>query len=138
MAEHNVGDIIKCGGCSKKVTVRQVTGDGLKVTNAPCGKCFNDNTISSEKWERGPAEVDLLNQSEVVRYMRDLINLNPLLENGADAALEIFLEKLEVAGYSFEARTRLLSYASTNTRYDHMTDLHGKKLVPRVIGSSGY
>lgn len=138
MAEHKVGDIIKCGGCHKKVTVRQVIGGGLLVINAPCGKCYDENMISSEKWERGPAEVDMLNQSEVVRYMRDLMNLNPLLENGADAELEIFMEKLTEAGYSFEARMRLLSYASTNTRYDYITDPYGKKLVPRVIDSSGY
>lgn len=138
MAEYKVGDKIKCGGCGKDVTVRQVIGGGLKVTNAPCGECFNENLLSSEKWERGPAEVDLLNQSEVVRYMRDLINLNALLENGADAALDVFMEKLEVAGYSRTARVRLLQYATTNTRYDHMVDSQGKKLVPRIIKSGGY
>ena len=138
MAEYKAGDIIKCGGCHKKVTILEMTRGGSKVIYAPCEKCMAENIISSEKWERGPAEVDLMNQSEVVRHMRDLINLSSLLEDGADAALELFTAKLKAAGYSVDTIHRFLTYASTNTRYDHMTDLYGKKLVPRVIQEGGY
>jgi len=137
MVELKAGDKTKCGRCNKKVTVLEITSSGSKVICAPCEVCCVQNTISSEKWVRGPAEVDLTNQHEVVRYMRDLINLSSLLEQGADSELSIFMSKLKAAGYSDTARQRLLQYASTNTRYDHLTDVLGRKLVPRVIPDGG-
>jgi len=141
METFNVGQKTNCRKCKKRVTILEVTTDVLRVVYAPCEACSTQNVISSEKLEnreRGPAEVDLLNQSEVVRHIRDLINLSPLLENGADPLIELFLDKLKGVGYSFEECLRLLTYAATNTRYDYITDLHGRKLVPRVIKEGGY
>ncbi|MBE3101803.1 MAG: hypothetical protein IMZ47_05980 [Firmicutes bacterium] len=142
MEKFNVGQATRCTKCKKMVTILEVVTEGLRVIYAPCEVCSTQNVISSEKLEnreRGPAEVDLLNQSEVVRYMRDLINLSSLLENGADPLIELFMDKLKEAGYSYKERQRLLTYAATNTRYDHMTDEGGRNLVPRVIpNGAGY
>jgi len=136
MEKFNVGEKTTCSKCKKRVTIQEVTTKALRVICAPCESCSTQNVISSEQvgsLERGPAEVDLLNQSEVVRYMRDLINLSSLLENGADPLIELFMRKLDEVGYSFKERMRLLGYASINTRYDFITDGFGKKLVPKVI-----
>ena len=79
------------------------------------------------------AEVDLLNQSEVVRYIRDLINLAEVMQGNLDDTLFDFTSKLKNAGYSAKAIQQLLIYASTNTRYDHVTDDFGNQIVPRAI-----
>lgn len=133
MEEPKVGKKIQCKQCHKKVTVLEITRAGSKIICAPCKDCTSENILIFDEWERGPAEVDLLNQYEVVRYIRDLINLSGLLENGLDEELNSFMQMLRAAGYSDTVRQRLLNFATTNTRYDHMTDIFGRKLVPRVI-----
>lgn len=133
MEEPKVGKKIQCKQCHKKVTVLEVIRGGSKLICAPCKKCSIENVIIYDEWEQGAAEVDLLNQYEVTRHIRDLINLSELLENGLDDELSSFMRKLGAAGYSDAMRQRLLNFATTNTRYDHMTDIFGRKLVPRVI-----
>jgi len=128
---------IQCTQCHKKVRVLEITRGGSKIICAPCKDCTCENIISSEKWERRAAEVDLLDQHEVVRYIRDLINLSELLENGLDEELNSFMQMLRAAGYSDEVRQKFLGYATANTRYDHMTDGFGRNLVPRVIPNNG-
>jgi len=137
MEEPKVGEKIQCGQCHKKVTVLEVTRGGSKVVYAPCNDCSCENVLASTKWERGAAEVDLLNQYEVVRHIRDLINLSPRLVNGLDEELNSFMQMLKAAGYSDKVRQKFLSYATTNTRYDRMTDSFGRNLVPRVIPDGG-
>jgi len=108
---------MNCGHCGKKVEILEVTGNGLKIKYAPCKKCSCQNIISEEKWERGPAEVDLLDDREVIQYIRDLLNLSDLLENGFNTELLIFIRKLKRAGHSDARIHQFITYAGYNTRY---------------------
>lgn len=116
-----LGIILKkmnCGHCGKKVEILEVVGDGLKIKYAPCKKCDCQNIISEEKWERGPAEVDLLNDREIIQYIRDLLNLSDLLENDLDTELLTFIRKLKRAGYTDSRINQFITYAGYNTRYN--------------------
>jgi len=107
----------KCKRCGKKVEVLEVTGGGSITKYAPCKNCTCENLISTEKWERGPAEVDVLSNSEIIQYIRDLINLSGLLENGFNSELLAFIRTLKKAGYSDDRIHQFITYAGYNTRY---------------------
>jgi len=116
-------DKMKCKKCGKKVEILEVTGGGEKLKYAPC-KCGCSNIISSEKWERGPAEVDLTEDKEIIQYIRDLINLSDLLEynsikniSGFDKELLIFIRQLRKAGYVEDVIHRFITLAGYGTRY---------------------
>ena len=123
-------DKIKCKKCGKKVEILEVTGGGEKLKYAPC-KCGCSNIISSEKWVRGPAEVDLTEDKEIIQYIRDLINLSSLLEKrdeskltkeqqeqaAFDAELLIFIRQLRKAGYTEDAVHKYITLAGYGTRY---------------------
>lgn len=108
----------KCKRCGKKVEILEVTGGGSITKYAPCKYCTSENVISKEKWERGPAEVDLLSNSEIIQYIRDLLNLSHLLENGFNSELLAFIRKLKRAGYPDSRINQFITYAGYNTRYD--------------------
>jgi len=91
--------------------------------------------IESEQ-SHGPAEVDLINEKEVIRYMRDLLNLNGLFPVTADEAISKFTKKLLKVGYSRDRIQQLTAYAAVNTRYEHVEDEFGRRIVPRVLSSS--
>jgi len=127
----------KCKNCGKKVEILEVTGGGSKIKSAPCKNCTCENLISEEKWDRGPAEVDLVNDREIIQYIRDLFNLGSLLENGVDAELLPFIRKLRKAGYTDSRVHQFITYAGSNTRFEYLTDFYGKKLVPMPIPEQG-
>jgi len=91
--------------------------------------------IESEQ-SHGPAEVDLINEKEVIRYIRDLLNLNGLFPVTADEAISKFTKKLLKVGYSRDRIQQLIAYAAVNTRYEHVEDEFGRRIVPRVLSSS--
>ena len=127
---------MKCKKCGKKNEILEVVGSGLKIKYAPC-TCTCSNMISSEKWERGPAEVDILNEREVIQYIRDLLNLSDLLENGFDSELLVFIKTLKRAGYGDDSIHRFITYAGYGSRYELLTDRYGDKIVPRAIPEKG-
>ena len=135
---------IKCKRCGKKVDVLEVTGEGSIAKYAPCKGCTEENQISMEKWERGPAEVDVLSNSEIIQYIRDLINLTCLLDFNSE--LLAFIRTLKKAGYSDDRIHQFITYASYNTRYSgggKGTDLGEEyelgigKDVPRAMPNQG-
>lgn len=138
---------IKCKRCGKKVEVLEITGGGSITKYAPCKNCNCENMISEEKWERGPAEVDLRNNGEVIQYIRDLLNLSNLLENGFNAELLVFIRKLKLAGYTDDRIHQFITYAGYNTRYgggagkgvemDEEYELGCGKDVPRAMPNNG-
>ena len=107
---------MRCKKCNKKVEILEVVGGGEKTKYAPC-KCGCSNIISSEKWVRGPAEVDLTEDKEIIQYIRDLINLSDLLEKGFNVELLIFIRKLRKAGYTEDAIHKFITLAGYGTRY---------------------
>lgn len=109
-------DKIKCKACSKRVEVLEVAGGGEKIKYAPC-KCGCENIISSEKWNRGPAEVDLIDEEEIIQHIRDLLNLADLLENGFDSELLIFIRQLRRAGYPDDRIHKFITSAGYGTRF---------------------
>jgi len=127
---------MKCKKCGKKNPILEVVGDGLKIKYAPC-MCTCENMISSEKWERGSAEVDLLNEREVIQYIRDLLNLSDLLEKGFDTELFAFIQTLKKAGYGDDSIHRFYTYAGYGSRFELLTDRDGHKVVPRAIPEKG-
>lgn len=128
---------INCKKCGKKVEVIQVIGDGSILKYAPCKNCTSENILSSEKWVRGPAEVDLLNEKEIIQYIRDLFNLSDLLRNDLDAELLNFIHTLRKSGYGDISIHKFITYAGYGTRYETLTDGYGDKVVPRVLPEKG-
>ncbi len=138
---------MNCKHCSSKVAILEVTGGGSITKYAPCKKCNCQNFISEEKWQRGPAEVDVLSNSEIIQYIRDLINLDGLLEKGFDSELLLFIQTLKRAGYSEDRIHQFITYASYNTRYggggrtgvdkDESYELGIGKDVPRALPNAG-
>lgn len=136
-----------CKRCSHKIDILEVTGDGSITKYAPCKHCNSENLISTEKWHRGPAEVDVLNHSEVIQYIRDLLNLSDLLEKGFDSELLLFIQTLRRAGYGEDRIHQFITYASYNTRYggggrsknemDESYELGIGKDVPRALPNAG-
>lgn len=127
----------QCSHCSTPSEILEIVRGGSKVVSAPCKKCNHENQISSETWERGPAEVDLLNDREVIQYFRDLFNLADLLENGLNMEILIFIRKLRGAGYTDDRIQRFITYAGYNSRFEYLTNGNGKKLVPRPLPEQG-
>ena len=127
---------MKCKRCGKKVEIITVVGNGVKLKYAPC-VCTCSNVISSEKWERGPAEVDILNEREVIQYIRDLLNLSDLLENGFDSELLAFIKTLKRAGYGDDSIHRFYTYAGYGSRFEVAEDRRGNRVVPRAIPDKG-
>ena len=119
-------DKMKCKKCGKRVEILEVTGGGEKTKYAPC-KCGCSNIISTEKWERGPAEVDLLNEEEIIQHFRDLLNLFVLLPEQITAAGHTisglaaeelsFIKQLRKAGYVEDAIQKFITLAGYGTRY---------------------
>jgi len=128
---------IECKECGKKVEVIHVVGDGVILKYAPCKNCYCQNVISSRKWQRGPAEVDVTNEKEIIQYIRDLLNLADLLENGFDSELLVFIKTLKKAGYGDDYIDKYITYAGRGSRFETLVDGNGKKLVPRAIPSNG-
>ena len=137
---------IKCKRCGKKVEILEVTGEGSITKYAPCKNCTCENQISFEKWERGPAEVDVLSNSEIIQYIRDLINLTDLLENGFNSELLAFIRTLKKAGYNDDRIHHFITYAGYNTRYSGGTkgadlgveyELGIGKDIPRAMPNQG-
>jgi len=109
-------DKMRCGKCNQKVEIFEVHGGGSKIKYAPC-KCGSSNLISSEKWDRGPAEVDLTAHIEIIQYIRDLLNLSDLLEKGFNTELLNFIRMLIRAGYKESGIHKFITLAGCNTRY---------------------
>ena len=68
--------------------------------------------------DRGPAEVDYLNISEVIRYIRDLLNMSAFLERGFDSELLDFEKKLELVGWGKDRIRKFVTMAGHNTIYE--------------------
>ena len=65
-----------------------------------------------------PAQVDLLNEREVVTYMRDLLNLHDLIEGGIEEKTEKLKRDLFDLGWSKDKIHDMEERASYNTRYE--------------------
>lgn len=136
-----------CKGCGKKVEILEVTGGGSVTKYAPCKNCNNENLLSEEKWIRGPAEVDLLEESEIIQYIRDLLNLSTLLKNGFNSEWLVFIKRLKQAGYKDDKIHQFYTYAGYNTRYgggpvsgkdgNESYELGIGKDVPRAMPNQG-
>lgn len=127
----------KCERCGKKVEILVVTRGGSEVKSAPCKHCSCENFISKKVWERGPAEVDLADEKEVIQHIRDLLNLSDLLENGLDAELLTFIRKLKEAGYTRAKIHQFITYGGYNSRFEQLTDGCGERIVPRALPNRG-
>lgn len=82
-------------------------------------------------------EVDLYNRWEIIRYIRDLINLSSLLERGFDEELVRFIKQLKQAGWGSDRIKQFIVKACYNTRYEEMRDIFGDRLVPRPFPQAG-
>lgn len=84
-----------------------------------------------------PAQVDLISEYEIIRYIRDLINLANLLENGFDVELAKFTKQLREAGWGKKEIKSFIEKACYATRYEHITNEFGDKIVPANIPEVG-
>jgi len=84
-----------------------------------------------------PCCPDLTDEKQVIRYIRDLLNLSNLLEHGFDEEFTRLIKILKELGWSSDWITRMLTYASTNTRYEYLVDYFGKRIVPRPLPERG-
>lgn len=130
-------DKVKCSNCHKKIDVLEVSTAGFKTEHAPCKHCGCENILSSEKWERGPAEVDVFEDGEVIQYIRDLYNLSELLEKGVDSVLLAFIRQLKRAGYLDDRIHKFITLAGYGTNYEKCVNMFGEKVVPRPIPNRG-
>lgn len=110
-------DRMKCKQCSKRVEILEIPGGGSKIKYAPCKFCGCKNIISTEHWTRGPAEVDLTCDVEIIQFIRDLFNLSPLLEKGLNIEMLNIIRMLKRAGYEDDRVHKYISLAGYNTRY---------------------
>jgi len=67
-----------------------------------------------------PAQVDLLNEREVVTYMRDLLNLHDLIEGGIEERMEKLKKQLQDLGWGKDKIHDMEERASHNTRYERL------------------
>jgi len=67
-----------------------------------------------------PAQVDLLDEREIVRYMRDLLNLHDLIEDGIEERMERLKRQLLGMGWSKDKVHDMEMRASHNTRYERL------------------
>jgi hypothetical protein len=77
----------------------------------------------------GPCQVDLMNEREVIRYFRDLLNLSHLLKNGLDHEMAEFKKKLKAVGYGAKQISQFVTLSGYGTRYE--------QLIPRPIPEAG-
>lgn len=126
----------KCKKCGKKVEIISIVGDGTITKYAPCA-CTYENIISVEQWNRGSAEVDVVNEKEIIQYIRDLLNLSDLLEKGFDEELLAFIHTLKKAGYGDDSVHRFITYAARGSRFEVAEDSRGNRVVPRAIPEKG-
>lgn len=110
-------DTMKCQKCKKKVEIFELTSGGDIIKYAPCKHCGCDNLLSCEKWERGPAEIDMSSQDEITQYLSDLYNLEDLLLNGIGPLMLSFIRLLRKAGYRDKDIQRFLTNAAYGTRF---------------------
>jgi len=132
-----VGSTIVCRGCKVAVCkVQEIIAGGNRKVYAPCAACFEENILSDKTWERGPAEVDMLDTREVVRYIRDLLNLSELIgKEETEEKLYQFQVALTSAGYSKKNISRFIEYATNHTLYDEKVNGDGRNIVPRILGN---
>lgn len=74
----------------------------------------NDNV----KKDRGPCQIDLFDEKQVVQRFKDLLNVGPMLDINVDAEIHKFRQKLIVFGYGYEAIQALQTQACIATRYE--------------------
>ena len=84
-----------------------------------------------------PCQVNLIDEWEIVQYIRDLLNLYPLLERGFDAELLLFIKQLRKAGWGTEQIRNFIVRAGQGTRYEQLRDFDGKRIVPRALPEKG-
>jgi len=84
-----------------------------------------------------PCQVDLMSEREVVQYIRDLLNLYPLLKRGFDAELLLFIKQLKKVGWGTEQIRSFITKAGYGTRYEQLEDFDGERIVPRALPEKG-
>jgi len=77
----------------------------------------------------GSCQVDLLDEYQVIRYFRDLLNLSDLLDKGLDYEMLKFIKQLKAVGYDDKHVSEFITLAGYGTRYE--------QLIPRLIPSNG-
>ena len=65
-----------------------------------------------------PAQLDLLDERQIVIYMRDLLNLHDLIEGGIEELMEKLKRQLHDLGWSKNKIHDMEMRASHNTRYE--------------------
>jgi len=133
---------MKCKNCNKKVkTICYSTSSELEVMvdieKAPCKNCGEENIISTVKRSRRPAEVDFLNPTEIVQYLRDLLNLSDLLEGELNTMMLSFTKKLFNTGWGQIQVHQFITAAGYRTRYDELQDFEGYRVVERPLPQRG-
>lgn len=71
---------------------------------------------------REPAQVNLLDEREVVLHMRALLDLHDLLLNGFDTEMSNFRKKLISVGWGKDRLNEVLQKAAQWTRYEYLID----------------
>jgi hypothetical protein len=141
MAKKSKQPVMKCKNCNKEVgIVHYSTSPELEtmvdVEKAPCKNCGDENIISIKKRSRGPAEVDLLNPTEIVQYFRDLFNVSDLLGDGLDTMMLNFTRKLSGAGWGEVQVHQFITAAGYGTKYDELQNSVGY-VVERPLPQRG-
>lgn len=67
-----------------------------------------------------PAQVDILNEREIILYLRALLDLHDLLLNGLEAEMDNFRRKLLSVGWGSQRITELVYLASLKNRYENL------------------
>ena len=80
---------------------------------------------------------DLTDRGAVIKHVRDLLNLAPLLARGIDEELGLFVKRLGQVGWGKEQITQILTYGAQGNRFERMEDHKGGKLLPRPIPERG-
>jgi hypothetical protein len=109
-------ETMKCKKCGKKVEIFELCAGENKIKYAPCKACGCDNLIHCLPWNRGPAEVDMSIQEEIIEYLSDLYNLEDLLQDFGSLMLS-FIRLLKKAGYADKDIQRFLTSAAYGTRF---------------------
>lgn len=134
---------IKCKNCGEKVeniihySTSPEEGKMSNVEKAPCKNCGEENIISSEIKDRGPAEVDLLKPFEIVQYLRDLLNLHDLLKNPLDLEILKFIKMLKKAGWNDFYIHGFINMSGYGTKYESLQDINGNKVVDYPLPNRG-
>lgn len=71
---------------------------------------------------REPAQVNLLDEREVMLHMRALLDLHDLLLNGFDTEMSNFRKKLISVGWGKDRLNEVLQKAAQWTRYEYLID----------------